>query len=237
MNYIQTFAVNGRFVCKISEVTVMTYTHKVKSVLKRTLTCGCAAVVAAMSAVLPCAAEEEAAAASDGYGKAGIVWMIKDYWDHRNTIELPPYNEMETDVISCTHTDVNITGNGQYEVALEGYHVEDDQIPFVEVGTLGVQFDLDFDTYTDLTLTLDECTIDGVTYTFDEQPEVEDSELGKVMKIKNAYGKNATTTPEMDAKPWTTTDPITVKFTISGLDSDKIADNPDEDIVTVYGTG
>jgi len=198
---------------------------------------GMCAAAAACCIALPAAAEADTGDTAN-YGKAGIVWMIKDYWDHRNTVESEPLDELENNVISCTHTDVNITGNGQYEVILEGYHVVEDQIPFTAVGTLGVEFAMDFDKYEDVaTFTLDECTIDGVTYTFNEQPPLEESELGKVMKVKNAYGENAKTTPEMDANPWTTTDPISIKFTVSGLETDKIEDNPDEQIVTAYGNG
>lgn len=195
----------------------------------------CAGILALGTTALPCLADTESS--DTAYGKAGIVWMIQDQWDHRNTIELEPYDEMETSVISCTHTDVNITGNGQYEVSLEGYHCPDDLLDIVLVGNLGVEFTLDFKEYADLTVSLDECTIDSVTYTFNAQPELEETELGKILKIKNSYGNHADTTPEMDDKPWRTTDPLTVKFTVSGLPTDKTENNPDEDIVTVYGNG
>lgn len=188
-----------------------------------------ALAVAASGAVLPCAAEGD-------YGQAGIVWMIKDQWDHRNNVGAEPLDELETETLFCKHTDVNITGNGQYEVSLEGYVVPEEDIDFVEVGMLGLDLSIDFDTYADCTVTLDEAVIDGTTYTFNTQPELEDNGDNKVMKLKNAYGKNADTTPEMDAKPWRETTPITIKFTVAGLDSDKTEDNPDEQIVTEYGS-
>lgn len=201
----------------------------------------CAAAFAICSTILPCAADE-AETVLDGYGRAGIVWMVMDQWDHKNSIDLEPFDEMETEVISCTHTDVNITGNGQYTVKMEGYKVPDDAMDFALIGNLGVELDMDFKTYEELNVVLDEAVIDGVTYTFNEQPELEVFGEGtfrdaKVMKLKNPYGKVANTTPEMTNDPWTTTDPLTITFTVSGLPEDKIADNPDEEIVTVFGSG
>lgn len=200
----------------------------------------CAAAFALCSTVLPCAADE--AETADGYGRAGIVWMVMDQWDHKNSIDLEPFDEMETEVISCTHTDVNITGNGQYTVSMEGYKVPDDAIDFALIGNLGVELDMDFKTYEELNVVLDEAVIDGVTYTFNEQPDLEVFGDGtyrdaKVMKLKNPYGKVANTTPEMTNDPWVTTDPLTITFTVSGLPEDKIEDNPDEEIVTVFGSG
>lgn len=201
----------------------------------------CAAVFALCSTVLPCAADA-AEDASGGYGRAGIVWMVMDWWDHKNSIDLEPFDEMETEVISCTHTDVNITGNGQYTVSMEGYKVPDEAIDFALIGNLGVELDMDFEAYEELNVVLDEAVIDGVTYTFNEQPELEKFAEGtfkeaRVMKLKNPYGNVANTTPEMTNDPWTTTDPLTITFTVSGLPEDKIADNPDENIVTVFGSG
>lgn len=187
------------------------------------------------------AASVSADAEPEIYGRAGIVWMIMDQWDHKNSMDLEPFDEMETTVLSCTHTDVNITGNGQYEVALEGYH------PPTEVdymaGNLGVELDLDFAGYEDLTVTFDEAVIDGVSYTFNEQPELEEFDgegtydSVSVMKIKNPYGVMADTTPEMTNYAWKTTDPLTVKFTVSGLPTDKIEGYENEQVVTEYGNG
>lgn len=202
----------------------------------------CAAALALCCTAMPCAADAESDTKLDGYGRAGIVWMVMDQWDHKNSIDLEPFDEMETEVISCTHTDVNITGNGQYTVSMEGYRVPDDALDFALIGNLGVELDMDFKTYEELNVVLDEAVIDGVTYTFNEQPELEAFAEGtfrdaKVMKLKNPYGKVANTTPKMTNDPWLTTDPLTMTFTVSGLPEDKIEDNPDEETVTVFGSG
>lgn len=187
------------------------------------------------------AAAVSADAEPEVYGRAGIVWMIMDQWDHKNSMDLEPFDEMETTVLSCTHTDVNITGNGQYEVALEGYHAPT-EVDYM-AGNLGVELDLDFAGYEDLTVTFDEAVIDGVSYTFNEQPELEEFDgegtydSVSVMKIKNPYGVMADTTPEMTNYAWKTTDPLTVKFTVSGLPTDKVEGYQDEQVVTVYGNG
>lgn len=204
-------------------------------ILKRIIAGICALAAGVCSTAVCCFADESSD--PEVYGQAGIVWMIRDYWDHRNSVGLEPLDEFEENVISCTHTDVNITGNGQYEVILEGYVVPEDQIEFVAVGNLGLELSIDFDKYPDCVVTLDEFTMDDAVYTFNEQPELEDVGEKKQMKIKNPYGVNADTTPEMDVKPWKTTKPLTIKFTVSGLEKDKIADYADEKIVTVYGNG
>ena len=214
-----------------------------------------AAAIAAAVTALPCAAADIEADENGVYGHAGIVWMIMDQWDHRKDIgdDYKPTDEMESYDVSVTHKDVNITGNGQYTVEMSGYCPPQAEEVGWNVGYLGVEADLNFEDNEDLKMEIDECVIDGVTYTFAkgtttnkkgeeepiqmlEDPEVTDGGR-KMIKIKNGYGNNAQTEPEMDAKTWVTTDPITVTFTISGLPTDKIADNPDEIIEHVYGNG
>lgn len=208
---------------------------RIKMILKRIIAGICALSAGICATALSCFAAESTD--SEVYGQAGIVWMIRDYWDHRNDVGLEPLDEYEENVISCTHTDVNITGNGQYEAIFEGYVVPEDVFDVVAVGNLALEITIDFDKNPDCVVTLDECTIDDTVYTFNTQPELEDVNGVKQMKVKNPYGVNADTTPEMDVKPWNTTSPISIKFTVSGLDKDKIADYADEKIVTVYGNG
>lgn len=213
-----------------------------------------AAVIAASIAALPAAADEAAAAPTADengvYGTAGIIWMIRDQWDHRKSLDLDPTDELETYTISSTYHNVNITGNGQYTVDMSGYHAPQDWLDVgVEVGYLGVLCNLDFETYTGIGFELDEATIDGQTYTFekgvneDGEPiqVIEDSEVVengcKMIKIKNGYGDQIKSDPEMTTAAWTTTDPLTITFTISGLPTDKIEDNPDEVFEQVYGNG
>jgi hypothetical protein len=183
---------------------------------------------AALAAVSFAAASLTAIGASAAdYGQAGVMWMIKDEWEHRNGVGLEPFNEKEDNNVTCSFKDVNITGNGDYTVEFSGWCVPDDTREYVEVGTLGLDTNIDFDANPDCVITLTGCTIDGVDYTFNEQPVLEDSNDGNhILKIKNAYGVNASTTPEMDATPWNTTDPITISFTVSGLAEDKIATTP-----------
>lgn len=208
-----------------------------------------AAAVALSSTMLPASAAALEADENGVYGQAGIVWMICDQWDHRKDISAEPMDETEENVISCTHKDVNITGNGQYTVEMSGYYPENAEEVGWNIGYLGVEANLDFADNEDLSMEIDECTIDGVTYTFtkglDEEGEpiqlLEDPEVTdggqKMIKIKNVYGNNAVTEPEMDAKTWLTTDPLTITFTISGLPTDKVEGYEDEVIEKVYGNG
>ncbi|MCR5143663.1 MAG: hypothetical protein K6C68_14295 [Ruminococcus sp.] len=219
-------------------------------ILKKLIAGFSAAAIAASLAALPAAADAPEADENGVYGTAGIIWMIRDQWDHKKDLELDPTDEFETYTISSTYHNVNITGNGQYTVDMSGYHAPQDWLDVgVEVGYLGVLCNLDFETYTDIGFELDEATIDGKTYKFEkglnEEGEpiqvLEDSEIiengKKMIKIKNGYGDQIKSEPEMDTLAWTTTDPLTVTFTISGLPTDKIADNPDEVIEQVYGNG
>ncbi|MBR1421894.1 MAG: hypothetical protein IJ571_00420 [Ruminococcus sp.] len=217
----------------------------------------CAAVIGAFSA-MPAFADAEAelpvpeADENGVYCHAGIVWQVLDQWDHRNEINLEALNETEDTVIGVTHKDVNITGNGEYTVEMSGYKPDYDY----DLGFFGVELDLDFDTYADVEtdqgvrFEITKVVIDGTEYTFKNdlnedgvlEQILEDVERGedgqKMIKIKNSWG----TLPEfcepaMDNKIWTTPDPITMTFTVSGLPTDKIEDNPDEVIEKVYGEG
>lgn len=215
-----------------------------------------AAVIASAIMAMPASAADIKADDNGVYGQAGIIWMIRDQWDHRKglTDDYHPTDEMETYEISCTHKDVNITGNGQYTVEMSGYHAPQEWLDAgVQAGYLGVLCTLDFENNEDLVMELDEATIDGVTYTFEkgtttnkkgEEERVqllEDSEIiangQKMIKIKNGYGDCIKSEPEMDATAWTTTEPITITFTISGLPNDKAVGFTDEVVEKVYGNG
>ena len=223
---------------------------------KRILAGMSAAVIASAIMAMPASAADIKADENGVYGQAGIIWMIRDQWDHRKglTDEYHPTDEMETYEISCTHKDVNITGNGQYTVEMSGYHAPQEWLDInVQTGYLGVLCTLDFEDNEDLVMELDEATIDGVTYTFEkgtvtnkkgeeERVQVlEDSEIiengQKMIKLKNGYGDCIKSEPEMDATAWTTTEPLTITFTISGLPTDKIEGFENEVIEKVYGNG
>lgn len=217
----------------------------------------CAAVIGVFSAV-PAFADAESdlpvpeADENGVYCHAGIVWQIKDQWDHRNEINLDALDETETYVVGVTHKDVNITGNGEYTVEMSGYKPDYDY----DMGFLGVELDLDFDTYADVEadkgvrFEITKAVVDGVEYTYKNElnedgvleqvlEDVERGENGqKLIKIKNSWGEQPEfSDPVMDNKIWKTPDPITITFTVSGLPTDKIEDNPDEVIDKVYGEG
>ncbi len=194
-----------------------------KDLMKKFSAAACGAVLASTFAIT--------ASATD-YGQAGIEWMIRDFWwEHRNTIGSEALTEMEDDQVTCHMEDVNITGNGQYTVLLSGWAPYEEDWDAAKVGNLGAAINVDTEEYPDFKMTLDECTIDGVTYTFNSQPEFEECNGDEhIMKVKNPYGNYyADTTPEMtEYDVWHTTDPITITFTVEGLPEDKIEDNPDE---------
>lgn len=230
---------------------------------KRTLSALGAAAVLAATTVMPCLADDELEVPKPDengvYCQAGIIWQIRDQWDHKTEIDREPTDEKETVTLDGTYKNVNITGNGEYTVEMSGYHVEDDWIEAgIQVGYLGVELNLDFDTYSDVEehkgvlFEIKKATIDGVEYTFTnekneegEYPQVfEDPENTtdgqKILKIKNSWGWTeppAHITPAMTNDAWTTTDPITITFEVTGLPTDKIEGYENEFYEQVYGNG
>lgn len=231
--------------------------------LKRSLTALGAAAILAATTVMPAFADEELpvpkADENGVYCQAGIIWQIRDQWDHKTEIDREPTDEKETVTLDGTYKNVNITGNGEYTVEMSGYHVEDEWIEAgIQVGYLGAELNLDFDTYSDVEehkgvlFEIKKATIDGVEYTFTnekneegEYPQVlEDPENTtdgqKVIKIKNSWGWTeppAHITPAMTSDAWTTTDPITITFEVTGLPTDKIEGYENEFYEQVYGNG
>ncbi len=214
-------------------------------ILKRIAAGFSAAAMAATliaAGALTCSADDAEITADENgvYGQAGICWMVMDQWDHRRGTEEGPLDESGAIELSGTYHDVNITGNGEYTVDMSGYYPPNDAVTY-NIGYLGLYTTMPVETPEDggtVIITLTEAVIDGTTYTITESPLPEDSELdGKIYKIKNGYGENAKTEPEMDAKAWATTDTMSITFTIEGLPTDKIADNADEVIEQVYGNG
>ena len=217
------------------------------SILKKAAALTMSAMVAAMTAI-PAFAEEIPEPDENGvYGQAGIAWMIMDWWDYRRATSEQALDEYGTNEVSSTYHDVNITGNGSYTVDMSGYNCLDWSGQQYNCGYLGLYLELplipapeeceDGEQPT-MVVTLDDVTIDGVTYTFLEQPQPEDSEnVGKILKIKNGYGEPAKTDPPMDNAAWTTSDPITINFTITGLPTDKIEDYADETVEKISGYG
>ena len=221
-----------------------------KSILKKTASVLCATVMSLsmMTAGRSASAVEEEIPQPDEngiYGQAGISWMIMDWWDYRRGTSEPAMDEMGTMEVSSTYHDVNITGNGSYTVDMSGYDCKDVSGADYYCGYLGLYLELPLEAPDEeegfeptVKVNIDDVTIDGVTYTFIEQPIPEDSELdGKMLKIKNAYGEPAVTEPPMDNTAWTTTDPITINFTITGLPTDKIEGFADETVEKICGNG
>ena len=229
--------------------------------LKRSITTLCAAAILAAATAVPsmsAAAVETPTADENGvYCQAGIVFQIRDQWDHRNEIKLQPLDEKETTELDITFKDVNVTGNGEYTVEMSGYLPEyTDDI----AGFLGVELDIDFSTYSNVedgvategvNFQVTKAVIDGTEYTFatgladDEKPyqPLENGEKfennQQIIKIKNGWGNlhEGICTPEMPKEVWTTADPLTITFTVSGLPTDKIEGFADEVVERVYGKG
>lgn len=228
---------------------------------KRSLTALGAAAVLAVTTVMPCLADDKLpvpeADANGVYCQAGIIWQIRDQWDHKTEIDRDPMDEKETMVLDGTYKNVNITGNGEYTVEMSGYHVDDEWIEAgITCGYLGVELNLDFDTYSDVEahkgvlFEITKATVDGVDYTFtnevnedgEYQQVMEDPENTtdgqKVIKIKNSWGAMPeNSTPAMSGEAWATTDPITITFVVTGLPTDKVEGYADEVIEKVYGNG
>lgn len=229
-------------------------------IFKKAITTLCAAAFAA-SAVMPImasAAVETPEADADGvYCQAGIVFQIRDQWDHRNEIKLEPFDETETTVLDISFKDVNITGNGEYTVEMSGYLPE-----YIDdiAGFLAVELDIDFTKYSNVedgvategvNFQVNKAVIDGVEYTFntglgdDEKPyqPLENGEKfennQQIIKIKNGWGELHADmcTPEMPKEVWTTADPMSITFTVSGLPTDKIEGFENEVVERVYGNG
>ena len=221
-----------------------------KSILKKTASVFCAGIASLSmmaSGMTAYAADEEIPQPDENgvYGQAGIAWMIMDWWDYRRGTSEPAMDEMGTMEVSSTYHDVNITGNGSYTVDMSGYDCKDVSGGDYYCGYFGLYLELPLEAPDEeegfqptVVVNIDDVTIDGVKYTFIEQPLPEDSELdGKMLKIKNAYGEPAVTDPPMDNYAWKTTDPITINFTISGLPTDKIEGFADETVEKVCGNG
>ena len=220
---------------------------------RRAITALSAAALAA-AAVIPASAVEVPEADENGvYCQAGIVFQIRDQWDHRNEIGLEPLDEKESTTLDITFKDVNITGNGEYTVEMSGYIPEYDDLL---CGFLAVEVNLDFSKYADIdnsegvTFELTKAVIDGTEYTFtngvtDEGDPLQPLEDGekfennqKIIKIKNGWGNMADfSDPDMPTEVWATADPLSISFKVSGLPTDKVEGYADEVIEKVYGKG
>ena len=229
-------------------------------IFKKAITTICAAAFAA-SAVMPIMASakvEKPEADKDGvYCQAGIVFQIRDQWDHRNEIKLEPFDETESTVLDITFKDVNVTGNGEYTVEMSGYIPE-----YIDdiAGFLAVELDTDFSKYANVedgistegvNFQINKAVIDGVEYTFttgldDEGKPYQPLENGEkfennqqIIKIKNGWGElhEGLSTPEMPQEVWTTADPVSITFTVSGLPTDKVEGFENEVVERKYGNG
>lgn len=220
---------------------------------KKAITALSAAALTAAT-VIPASAIEVPEADADGvYCQAGIVFQIRDQWDHRNEIQLEPLDETESTVLDITFKDVNVTGNGEYTVEMLGYQPEyTDDI----CGFLAVELDIDFSKYADLekgegvSFELTKAVIDGTEYTFtngltdDGKPlqALEDGEKfdrnQKIIKLKNGWGAIPDfSDPDMPSEVWGSADPVSISFKVSGLPTDKIENFDKEVVERVYGKG
>ena len=232
--------------------------------LKKSIAAIGAAALLVATTVMPALAKDKdkelpvpEADANGVYCQAGIIWQIRDQWDHKTEIYNEPKDEKETITLDGTYKNVNITGNGEYTVEMSGYHVDDEWIEAgITVGYLGVELNLDFDTYSNVDehkgvlFEIKKATVDGVEYTFtneanedgEYQQVLEDIENAmngeKVVKIKNGWGNlPENSTPAITNDAWTTTDPITITFEVTGLPTDKVEGYAEEYFEQVYGNG
>lgn len=184
-------------------------------------------------------------------GMAGISFQVKDSWEYRNFVGDKVIQNGVEEPLNVTCTDVYITGNGDYEVTLEGWWCDFDEavMGWIALDTnLAVEVTDDtakFKDYPDMQIKLTEYTQDGKTI------DLSGAEIGLeanngtdlegntredgMYKVVNDYS-----TPKTDVRgeeygglTWQSTDPVTIKFTVSGLPEDK----GDEDVAVKVISG
>lgn len=210
-----------------------------------------AAAIAGSAVVLASMIPASAEAGSEVtvYGTAGISFQVRDSWEHRDQVGMELLDESGTIPFDADLTDVRITGNGSYEVSLTGWWCEfeeaqmgwialDTDIPVEKVTTDDGEY-YAFKDYPDATIKIDSYTEDGTDYDLSEaEIGVEDNGKGFAMvKVANGWADPVVDARGRDCLPWVTTDPVVIKFTVSGLPNDKVADYADEVIEFKSGNG
>lgn len=173
----------------------------------------------------------------NAYGIAGISFQVRDSWEHRNAVGELLLNESSNKSFAATCNDVYITGNGDYEVSLEGWWCEFDEALLGWVGldtTIPVEVKdnvATFKDYPDAKITLTEYQQDGKTFDLSGSTVgMEDNGTdnhGGTIKVVNSWAGEQIDQRGIDeykCLTWQSTDPVVIKFTVSGLPTDKAAD-------------
>lgn len=212
-----------------------------------------AAVAASMMATAAFADEAEPTI----YGVAGISFQVRDSWEHRDNVSADLLNEKGDTPLDATCYDVNITGNGEYEVSLEGWWCGlnngwerslmgwiglDTTIPVEETEDENGDKKIILAGYPDAEIKVTSYTEDGVEYDLTENTDIgmEDDGAGNAaVKLVNSWSNPMIDVrgEDFECKTWQTTDPLTIKFTVSGLPTEKDAEFVNEVIEYVSGKG
>ncbi len=202
-----------------------------------------AAVAGSMLATMTASADEPTV-----YGMAGVSFQVRDSWEHRDIVGEKLFGEDGTTELNATCHDVNITGNGTYEVSLEGWWCEFDESL---MGWIGLDTNIpvtknddetySFTDYPDMQIKLVSYTQDGQEFDLSAaEAGVEDNgKKGSAVKVVNSWASEQIDLRGADYEclTWKTTDPVIIKFTVSGLPNDKVEGYEGEVIEFISGTG
>lgn len=193
------------------------------------------AVLAASAMALATMATTAFADEPTVYGQAGISFQVRDSWEHRDTVGGAAFDESGETELYSVYKDVNITGNGDYSVSMEGWACDWNEaiLGWLMVDTtLATNKDADnvvtIADYPEMTLTITSFSMDGKDYSAENLEilaEQNNSSLA-CWKVVNSWGQ-AEDPRGMDNMVWATTDPVTINFTIAGLPTDKVTDGSD----------
>ncbi len=193
------------------------------------------AVLAASAMALATMATTAFADEPTVYGQAGISFQVRDSWEHRDAVGVAAFDESGETELYSIYKDVNITGNGDYSVSMEGWACDWNEalLGWLMVDTtLATAKDADgvvtIADYPDMTLTITSFSMDGKEYSaegLEILAEQNNSSLA-CWKIVNSWGQ-VEDPRGMDSMVWATTDPVTINFTIAGLPTDKVTDGSD----------
>lgn len=207
--------------------------------IKRILATISAVAVGAMSFATTAFADETSL-----YGQAGISFQVRDSWEHRDAVGVKAFNETGDTELNCVFKDVDITGNGQYTVSMEGWACDFDEalLGWLMVDTTLATTKTDdgavvMATYPEMTLTIDSFAMDGKEYSgegLEIGAEQNNSQLA-CWKIINSWG-NVEDPRGNDNMVWATPEVVSITFTVAGLPTDK-AEGEDTTVEVISGTG
>lgn len=179
------------------------------------------------------------------YGQAGLSFQVRDSWEHRDAVAVKAFNETGDTELNCVFNDVNILGNGQYTVSMEGWACDFNEalLGWIMVDTtLATTKDAEgivtMADYPEMTLTINSFAMDGKEYSAEGLTigaEQNNSQLA-CWKIVNSWGQ-VEDPRGMDNMVWATPEVVSITFTVAGLPTDKPADATNEVVEVISGTG